>query len=233
MNKAKQLYELQEIDLDIEHKTETLTQVRGQLGENAGLVSARSALDTARKHLNDLEHQQGTAEWGVEELETKIAQEEKKLYEGSTKNPRELINLQKEVDIFKDQRGAREEQLLSVMLEVDTVQRDVTLKHGELDAMEREWQKNQEHLSREQAGLEGELAELQQKRELSAEQTDLVSLRVYEGLRQARQRLTVAKVVQGGCQGCRISLPMADQQRARTGQELVTCSNCGRILYID
>lgn len=233
MTKAKQLYELQEIDLGIERNTETLTQLRSQLGKDDDLVSARTALDTARKHLADLEHQQRTAEWGVDDLEKKIALEEKKLYEGSLKNPRELMNLQHEIELLKERRGEQEEQLLAIMMEVDTNQQDVALKSSELEVMERDWQANQERLSREQTDLEADLAMLEQKRELLRGQTDSATLGVYEELRQAKQGLAVAKVVQGRCQGCRISLPMSDRQRARTGHKLVTCSNCGRILYMD
>ena len=233
MSKAKQLYELQEIDLDIERKTETLTRLRSQLGKDDDLVSARTALDTARKHLADLEHQQRTAEWGVDELGKRIALEEKKLYEGSLKNPRELMNLQHEIELLKEKHREQEEQLLAIMMDVDTNQQDVSLKHSELEEMERDWRADQERLSREQADLEADLAMLEQKRESLRKQTDSASLKVYEELRQAKQGLAVAKVVQGRCQGCRISLPMSDQQRARSGHELVTCSNCGRILYMD
>ena len=73
MTKANQLYELQEVDLSIERKTETLTQLRSQLGKDDDLVSVRAALDTARKHLADLEQQQHTAEWGVDDLGKKIS----------------------------------------------------------------------------------------------------------------------------------------------------------------
>jgi len=233
MTRAKQLYELQEIDLSIERKTETLAQLRSQIGRDDDLVSVRTTLDTARKHLADLEHQQHTAEWGVDELEKKIALEEKKLYEGSLKNPRELMNLQHEIELLKERRREQEEQLLAIMMEVDTNQQDVALKSSELEAMERDWQANQEQLSKEQKDLEADLAMLEQKRESIREQTDSATLGGYEDLRQAKQGLAVAKVVQGRCQGCRISLPMSDQQRARAGHKLVTCSNCGRILYMD
>lgn len=233
MSKAKELYELQEIDIGIERKTETLTQSRSQLGKDDELVSVRTALDAVRKHLADLEHRQRTAEWAVDDLVTKIALEEKKLYEGSVRNPRELMNLQHEIELLKERRREQEEQLLAIMMEVDTNQQDVALKRSELEVMERDWRAKQERLSREQTDLEADLAMLEQKRELLRGQTDSASLEVYEELREAKQGLAVAKVVQGRCQGCRISLPMSDQQRARTGHELVTCSNCGRILYMD
>jgi predicted nucleic acid-binding Zn-ribbon protein len=233
MSKSKQLYELQEIDLEIEHKTETLAQIKSQLGKDDNLVASRNALDIARKHLVDLEHQQRTADWKVDELGTKIAAEEKKLYEGSVKNPRELMSLQHEIELLKAQHGEREEQLLAVMMEVDTALKDVASKHSELEAMEKEWQDDQERLSREKTELEADSANLTQSRESLRSLIDSASLKAYDELRYAKQGLAVAKLVQGRCQGCRISLPMSDQQKARMGHKLATCSNCGRILYMD
>ena len=101
-----------------------------------------------------------------------------------------------------------------------------------LQKIEREWHENQQKLSKQQTELEAELAKLEQKREMLAGQIDSVSLDLYEEVRRAKQGQAVAKVMQGRCQGCRISLPVSDQQRARMGQELAQCSNCGRILYL-
>ena len=233
MSTAKQLYELQEIDLDIEQKTGTLAQIKDQLGKDDDLVAASADLDTARKSLVALEHQQRTAEWGVEELETKIAAEEKKLYAGSVKNPRELMSLQHEIELIKEQRGDREEHLLAIMMEADKAQQDVSSKQSELETMEKDWQENQKRLSSEQKELEANLDTLTQKRESFRSIIDPASLNAYDELRYVKQGLAVAKLVQGRCQGCRISLPMSDQQKARLGHKLATCSNCGRILYMD
>ena len=233
MSKAKQLHELQEIDLDIERKTKTLAQIRSHLGKDDDLVAARAALDTALKHQIDLEHQQRTAEWGVDELGTKVAAEEKKLYDGSVKNPRELMSLQHEIELIKGHHGEREEQLLAEMLKVDTAQQDITSKQSELKAMERDWQEEQKRLSMEQTELESNLATLAQKQESLRSLMDSASLKAYDELCYVKQGLAVAKLVQGRCQGCRISLPMSDQQKARMGHKLATCSNCGRILYMD
>jgi predicted nucleic acid-binding Zn-ribbon protein len=232
MNKAKQLYELQEVDLEIQHKAEVLTQVKSQLGRDDELVAARSILDTAKKQIADLEHQQKTEDWELDDLRSKIAAVEKKLYGGSMKNPRELSGFQQELEILKAQRGEREDKLLAIMMDVETAQQDVSRKTSEFAAIEKDWNENQQKLSNQQTELEAELAKLGQKREIIAGQTDSVSLRLYEEMRRARQGQAVAKVMQGRCQGCRISLPMSDQQRARMGHELVQCSNCGRILYL-
>ena len=233
MSKAKQLYELQEIDIDIERKTEFLEQVNNQIGKDDDLVSARVALDGARKQLLELEHQQRTAEWAVDEIAGKISSEEKKLYEGSVKNPRELMNLQQEVELLKEKRSKREEELLTAMMEVETAQQDTVKQQSALEVMEREWEEAQKKLSREKEESEAELDALARKKSALTSRIETASLKTYEELRRVKQGLAVAKLVQGRCQGCRISLPMSDQQRARMGQKLATCSNCGRILFMD
>ena len=232
MNKAKQLYELQEVDLDIEHKTQSLTQVKSQLGKDDDLVAARDAFDTEKKRLADLEHQQKTSEWELNDLGSKISVVEKKLYGGSVKNPRELIPFQQDLEILKAQRSDQEDKLLALMMDVDSLQQDVVLKKSDFEKIEREWHENQQKLANQQAELEAELAELKQKRDTLASQIDSASLNLYEEMRRAKQGHAVAKVVQGRCQGCRISLSVSDQQKARMGQELAQCSNCGRILYL-
>ena len=165
MSKAKQLFELQEIDLDIQQKTESLAQVKDTIGKNDDIVSARAALEVARKQLMGLEHEQRTADWGVDELEKKIAAEEKKLYEGSVKNPRELMNLQQEIDQIKVHRREREDKLLAVMEEVDNAQRDVNQRTEEMTVMTRDWEEAQKRLSREQTELEADLDTLTRERE--------------------------------------------------------------------
>lgn len=232
MNKAKQLYELQEVDLDIEHKTQSLTQVKSQLGKDDVLVAARVALDSEKKRLADLEHQQKTDEWELNDLAAKVSVVEKKLFGGSMKNPKELMAFQQDLEILKTQRAEREDKLLSLMMDVDSLQQDIGLKKNDFEKVEREWHENQQKLANQQAELEAEMAELKQRRDMLASQIDSASLNLYEEMRRAKQGHAVAKVVQGRCQGCRISLSVSDQQKARMGQELAQCSNCGRILYL-
>jgi predicted nucleic acid-binding Zn-ribbon protein len=232
MNKAKQLYELQEVDFDIKHKTQALTQVRSQLGKDDDLVAARAALESEKKRLVDLEHQQKTSEWELNELGSKISVVEKKLYGGSVKNPRELTPFQQDLEILKAQRAEREDKLLALMMDVDSLQQGVGLKKSDFEKIEREWRENQQKLSQQQTELEAELAQLQQTRNMLASEIDSASLDLYEEMRRAKQGQAVAKVMQGRCLGCRISLSVSDQQKARMGQELAQCSNCGRILYL-
>lgn len=232
MSRVKQLYELQEFDLAIERGREALREVESQLGEDGALVEARLGLEQERKHLAELIKRQREVEWEVEELGAKVVLLEGKLYGGSVRNPKELISLNEEFEHLKRQRGDEEDRVLDIMSDVEVVQDKVAVRSREVERMESEWQEKQAQLLRGQAELSGELAELGERRQLLALQIDQASLDLYEALRITRQGEAVAKVEQGMCQGCRINLPMTKLQRTRMGQELVQCSNCGRILYV-
>jgi len=228
----KQLYELQEIDLAMERKREALREIERQLGDEGALVEARLDLEQERKHLAELLKWQREVEWDIEELGAKVVHLEEKLYEGSVRNPKELVSLHEEVEQLKRHRREREDCVLDTMSNVEVVQDRVAVRSREVEWMGTEWQEKQARLLKEQAELTSKLTELGERRQLLALQIDQASIDLYEALRIIRRGEVVAKVEQGMCQGCRINLPIANLQWARMGQELVQCSNCGRILYV-
>ena len=232
MSTASQLFELQEFDLDIEAKKGTVEQIEGQLGESETLVEMRASLAQQRERLAQLSGEQRTLEWQVEDLSQKIAHEEDKLYGGSVRNPKELSDLQQEVELLKGRCRQLEDRVIDIMSEVELTEVSIRDESRQLEEMEQTWQREQERLQSEKARLLVEVAALDKKRRALAAQIDPDSLDLYERLRQARQGKAVAGVEQGMCQGCRITLPMSELQQARTGQRLVQCGSCGRILYV-
>ena len=78
--------------------------------------------------------------------------------------------------------------------------------------------------------LKAELTDLKQKRQLLSAEIDPQAMELYKGLKKQKGQV-VARVEQGICCGCRISLPTTELQRAR-GDSLVQCSSCGRILFL-
>ena len=229
---VRQLYELQEIDLEIDAKNEALALVVSRLGDSEALAEARVSLATEEERLVELERSQRDVEREVEDLRSKVALLEEKLYGGSVKNPKELASLQEQVEHLKRKRRGQEDNVLDIMTEVEAMQKNVSLKSREVARIDEDWRAEQAMLSGEQAELNAALADLDQKRKDLISRIDAASLELYQGLRRKRQGRAVAKVEQGMCQGCRIVLPLNVLQRARIGQELVQCSSCERILYL-
>lgn len=232
MSMGRQLYELQEIDLEIDAKREALSEVMGRLGQSEVLDQARLSLVGDEERLVELERSQREQEREVEDLRAKATASEEKLYGGTVKNPKELASLQEQVVNLQRKMRERDDKTLDIMAEVDTLQQKVSLKRGEVAKIEEDWRAEQASLSQQQAELGAALATLEQKGKDLAGKLDASSLELYQALRRKRHGRAVAKVEQGMCQGCRITLPMSELQRARLGQELVQCSSCERILYV-
>jgi len=230
MSIAKQLYQLQGIELEIESNERALEQMTGRLGEKQVVVSVQDKLAQERKRLEELKKRQHDAEWEIDDIASKLAVAEEGLYSGRVKNPKELASLQHEVEGLKAKRNQLEDGALDIMDQVELVTTSEAAVSNELKVVEAGWRKQQDKLSVDIRQLEAKLSDLGRKRELMLARIDPQVAQRYSELRKQKQQ-AVAKVEQGTCGGCRISLPTAELQRVRS-ENLVQCSSCGRILFL-
>ena len=230
MNVSKQLYQLQEADLELESNEQALEQISGQLGKSQAVVATQDKLAMEKEHLEELQKQQHSIEWEVDGLTVKLSDAQKELYSGRITNPKELTNLQHEAEGLKAQRSQLEDKLLEIMEQVEMTSASIVSISGELKTLEDDWNHRQQQLSRDMEQLKARLSDLKNKRQLLSAEIDPQAIEVYSTLK--RQRGTaVVKVEQGICRGCQLSLPASDMQQVRGGG-LVQCSSCGRILFL-
>jgi predicted nucleic acid-binding Zn-ribbon protein len=229
MGVARQLYQLQEVDLELESAEQALVQIEGRLGENQAVVTAQEEFVREQRRLEELQRQQHAAEWEVDNLATKLAAVEEQLYSGRIGNPKELANLQHEADGLKSRRGQAEDRTLEVMERVAAVEARVAALGSELGRLEEEWNNEQLRLGAEGERYKELKAGLEQRRQQLISGIDASAVGVYEDIRRRKNR-AVASVEQGICRGCGISLSTAQLQQAK-GDRLVQCGSCGRILF--
>ena len=227
---SKQLYELQELDTDIENTGQTLDLKTGQLGKREALDAAQNVLAAEQKQLEELKHRHRESEQDVDDILAKITNAEKQLYGGSINNPKELSNLQHEVNTLKGLNDQLETKALEIIEQVEESERKVAALTADYTRLEEEWQRQQKHLADDIDLLKKTLVDLNEKRRKSAAQIDPPAVSLYEKVRQQKKQ-AVAKVEQGICHACRISLSANILQKARSGQP-VQCGSCGRILFI-
>jgi predicted nucleic acid-binding Zn-ribbon protein len=231
MSVSRQLYQLQGVELELESKEQSLAESTNQLGESEALARAQDKLSTAQQHLEELKKKQQSQEWAIDDLGAKIVAAKETLYSGQIKNPKELSNLQYEVDGLEAQRRQLEDEALEVMGQVEEIAASVATMERELKAVEDEWRRRQLRLSKEIERLKGELFELERKRQLVVAEIDPGAVDFYYQLKRQKE-WPVARVEQGTCGGCRLALSTAELQRVR-GSSLVQCSSCRRILFLD
>ncbi len=230
MSVTKQLYQLQEVDLELESNEQALRQLVNQLGESQAVIRTQAELTLEHQRLEELRRQQNAAEWETDDLRDKLTTAEGKLYSGRITNPKELTSLQHEIDGLKARRDQLEDKTLEIMDQVEFTTAKVAAISSQLERLEAEWSSQQQQLSSDIEQLKTILSDLNDEWQLLSAKIDPQVIEFYLELKK-HKGMAVAKVEQGVCRGCQISLPTTDLQRVRSGS-MVQCSSCGRILFL-
>jgi predicted nucleic acid-binding Zn-ribbon protein len=231
MNFAGQLYKLQQLDLELQKKQQELNEVENQLSDNRALVVAESKVASQKEQLEDAKRKQKSSEWELEDLQEKVRQIDSKLYSGKTKDPKELVNLEKEDKGLKSQIKTKEDALLGLMSQVEEIEAEVKTTAEEVERLKREWEQRQETFRPRKGEIETVLGKLGEDRNGLAQQIDSEAFNIYERIRLTRGQ-AVVKVERGRCLGCHITVPTSQWQKAKAG-DLIQCDNCSRILYLE
>jgi hypothetical protein len=223
---------LQAIDSELASLRTTLADVEHRLEGDEELTAGREALATAKENLAARRKTQRKLEADIQDLNARIAKEEARLYDGSIKSPKELTNLQREVDGFKATRSGLEDQLLEVLSQVEVCQ----AQHQELAKsarqLEARWLAHSAALREEAARLQSAITGLEARRDGQAAQLTPVNLRLYESLRQRKGGTAVVRLTGALCGGCRVAIPDGLRRGVAAAPNLVQCPNCERILAL-
>lgn len=225
------LFALQEIDSAIDLHTAQLEAVRDGYGDSEEAETVRSGLAVHTASLADLEPQRRELELEAASILAKAEPVETKLYDGSITNPKELDNLQRDLEQLTRQRQSVEERLLAVMEDVDTARGGERSAETRLTSIESDWAATQAGLHGDETRLESELTALQARRAERATRIPAAQLVTYDRLRQRRKGVAVVKIIRGTCLGCRLTLPPVVLQRARSGANPTPCPSCERLIY--
>ncbi|MBN1692102.1 MAG: hypothetical protein JW845_00930 [Dehalococcoidales bacterium] len=227
---TKQLYELQEIDTEIEHAHQTLDLKKGQVGKREELDAVQKKLAADEKVLEELQHKRREAESELDDTSSKIKAVEEQLYGGKINNPKELGNLQHEMNTLKGFSDEQETKALEAIESMEAAENALAAANEDFKKLEAEWQQQQKQLKSDIESLNKTIDELTENRKLLVSQIDTTAVDLYEKVRKQKKQ-AVARVEQGICRACRISLSASVLQKARGGQP-VQCGTCGRILFI-
>lgn len=229
MSQARVLYDLQQIDTEIRAKKQRLGEVLRLQKEPAALLSARETAAAAAAELQRwrARHQALTLEIGT--LNDKAKRSEERLYSGAVKNPKELSDLQHEVEALGRRRAALEDEALATMLTVDEHGAASRAAAAEVDQLAGAFAASVATLKAEQQQLALYINQLLQKRQRQVSLAQPASLKLYDQLSQEKRGLAVAGLRGNKCQGCQVSISGTTIRAADEGR-LVNCDSCGRIL---
>jgi hypothetical protein len=197
-----------------------------------------------------LESQRAASEAGVEALKQKgrhVEVERKKLeldvgtrsesiarlktQQYQTRKNEEFQALGHEIVRYENEIRKLEDQELELMIEADKLK-------GEFEAAEKTAGATKAAVSRQLADLESksnaletQQQELEEERKALAAGIDADLLDQFERLFNSKGDAAVVAVEHGVCTGCHMKVTTATAAGVKAGKEIMSCENCGRILY--
>lgn len=213
------------------HRRAALPELAELADLDKRLAALRTELVRAETEDGDLARDQTKVENEVDVVRSRAVRDRQRLDAGQVSSPRELQNLQHEIESLGKRQADLEDQVLEVMERRDALQARLAAVRDERDrllAAQAEAMRRRDEAfvaideeEREVGVRRGELA--------GGLPGDLVDL--YEKIR-ASSGVGAAVLHRGQCQGCHLSLSGSDLAavRAAAADDVVRCEECRRIL---
>lgn len=230
MSQAEALYRLQEIELGLLRGQNRLKEVNAALENDTVLQAAQGQVAAAEKALRPLQTKMRNLDLEMQSNSQKAQSTEQRLYSGTVKNPKELQDMQQEIEALKNWNLELENRLLEAMVAVEGGEAALKSSEENLAQVQIAWEDGHKDLLAEQAQLEQQIAVLKGQLVKARDSVTPENLKTYNALKPRKANQPMALMQGQSCAVCGIEQNMAIVQEVRRGSTLVTCLGCGRIL---
>ncbi len=231
MRPVLMLARLNDIDLAVDALRARLAEIARALVEPPELDAARRALAEAEADLTRWQGIQAEREAQGKRIAERLAHAQAQLYGGRVRDPRELQNAERDVQQLQRQQSQAEDALLEALIAAENAAEAVEQRRAALASLAADWEATQARLLSEQARLREQLPAAQARQVATRRAVPPDLLTYYDNLRARRGGRAVAALDGDMCSACRVAVPATVLEAARYGTELVTCGNCGRLLW--
>jgi predicted nucleic acid-binding Zn-ribbon protein len=235
MDPARPLLDIQEHDSAIDRLMARKRALEAGGDASVALAEANEAeraLGELRLRLDELSRDQLRFEHEIDSMSQKTAAEERRLYDGSVANARELESIRHEVDNLKKRKGDREDELLALMQIREDVEGDEREALARSDGLRSRVADVEGAAADELRRVDADLAEREQARGALAATVEPDLLELYDDLRRQKKGVGAVALVDGVCQGCHEQLSAVERDRLKRTDGPKRCEHCRRILII-
>lgn len=195
----------------------------------AKATGTQASLDQAKQKVMHTESERKRLELDVDALKQKI--EKYSIQQFQTKKNDEFKALGHEIDAARAAIMKLDDQQIELMEKIEAAQKEVAAAAKLASEAKKGVDSQLIDLAARETNLNRELAELDTTREQLAAGIDENALARYERLLKNKGENVVVGIAHGVCGGCHMKFPQQIVVSCKQEQELITCPNCGRILY--
>jgi hypothetical protein len=195
----------------------------------AKVANAQARLEAVKQRVKQLESDRKQLELEVEAKKEQIARYANQQLQ--TRKNEEYRALTHEIDSCKAEITEIEDREIELMEQAEQSQKEVVAVTREAQEGKRLADELISKLGEREENLRKDLASLEINREELAVAVDAGVRARYERLVKSKGENVVVGVQHGVCGGCHMKLPAQILVACQAHQEVVSCTNCGRILY--
>lgn len=196
---------------------------------DAQVAAATASLETVKDRARQVEVQKKSLELDVGTREESIARLKTQQYE--TRKNDEFTAMGREIERYQGEISGLEDRELELMEKADQLKVEIAAEDKRTTAAKQSIAQQTGNLDSKQATLSGRLEELKKEREDLAAKVDEDLLDLFSRLFASKGDAAVVALEHDVCTGCHMKVTPATSVRVRGGREIVSCEQCGRILY--
>jgi predicted nucleic acid-binding Zn-ribbon protein len=211
----------------VEAELRSVPLERKSLDEQIAAASAN--LETVKSRARHVEMEKKKLELDVGTRNESITRLKTQQYE--TRKNDEFSAMGREIERYQNEINALEDQELELMEEADVLKAQIATEEKQTAAAKASIVKQIADLETKQITLGSRLEELKKEREALAGAVEEDLLDRFNRLFASKGDAAVVALEHDVCTGCHMKVTTATSVRARGGREIVSCEQCGRILY--
>jgi predicted nucleic acid-binding Zn-ribbon protein len=229
LDAIEKLLVLQDRDRRIAGLKVELARIPAERRQLSGKASqSQAALEGTRQQVMHLESERKRLELEIESQKQQIEKYANQQYQ--TRKNEEFRALGHEIETVKNGIFELENQVLDLMEQTETTQKAMSVAGKTAQADQQVAEEQTAKLNEREANLAKDLAELEANRAELAAAVDDATLSRYERMMKSKETVVVG-IDRGVCGGCHMRVSRQTVVDCRAEQAIVTCLNCGRILY--
>lgn len=225
------LLKLQEADKEIRRLQDEIAEFPKRVAViEQKLAGTKGQLEKAQAAVKADEGARRKYDTAISDLRGKISKYRDQSLEVKTNE--QYRALMQEIQFAEKEIGANEDKILELMVNADTREKEVKLAQAELKAETAEIEAEKEQARQVTAKDGALLADWRAKRDQIRTGIDDDLLRQYERVSKFRGT-GIAEVRDQQCMACRVMLRPQTYNDVRSGQQIVYCDSCQRVLYFN
>jgi len=224
------LIKLQKLDIEIRNTSVLLDDIPNQIEEiDKKFEESLQIVQAAKDNFSQNQKKRRDLESELQDKKEKIEKYKRQLNE--IKTNKEYSSLLKEIEETSAKIDSIEEEIIGEMLSADDIEKEIKAASKKAEEVQTELTKKKEEIFQEKNEAEEKLKDLEAEKEDLLPKIPSDQMKLYKQISKTKNGIVLSPVAEEFCTMCHMRVRPQMVNELIAGTQIITCENCGRILY--